>query len=57
MKINFEAIVAALKEIGYHGYFTLEADAYLRAYTADTAFEGMKNLAVAAKKLTDIFEN
>ena len=57
MKIDFEPIVAALKQIGYHGYFTLEADAYLRAYTADTAFEGMKNLATAAKKLTDIFES
>lgn len=57
MKIDFEPIVAALKGIGYQGYFTLEADAYLRAYTADTAFEGMKNLAAAAKKLADIFES
>ena len=57
MKMDFNAIVAALKEIGYSGYFTLEADAYLRAYNKDNAFEGIKKLAAAAKKLANMFES
>ena len=57
MKMDFNAIVTALKEIGYSGYFTLEADAYLRAYNKDNAFEGIKKLAAAAKKLANMFES
>ena len=57
MDIDFVPIVKALKEIGYSGYFTLEADRYLSAYTAETAFDGMKKLAESAKKLADMFEN
>ncbi len=56
MNIDFAAIVSALKEIGYRGYLTLEADRYLNAFTAENAFEGMKNLAVAARRLADMFE-
>ena len=56
MEIDFEEVVKALKEIGYQGYFTLEADSYLNAYTADTALDGIRALAASARKLADMFE-
>lgn len=56
MNIDFLPIVKALKEIGYNGYFTLEADHYLSDFTKDNAFEGLKNLAKSARQLADMFE-
>lgn len=56
MQIDFEKVVKALKEIGYSGYFTLEADTYLKAYTPETVFEGIKELSKAARRLADMFE-
>lgn len=56
MNMDFDAIVNALKEIGYMGYFTLEADQYLRNFTQDNAFDGIKNLAASAKRLAEMFE-
>ncbi len=57
MKIDFAGIVQALKEIGYSGYFTLEAGSYLGKYHAENVFKGMKELADSAKKLAGMFEN
>lgn len=54
MKIDFEAVVRALKEIGYSGYFTLEAKQFLAAYTEENVFTGIKRLADAAKRLADM---
>ena len=56
MNIDFVAVVKALKKIGYSGWFTLEADRYLKSFTAETAFEGIQNLAASARKLADMFE-
>lgn len=56
MSIDFKKMVSALKRIGYKGYFTLEADSFLNAYTADNAFEGVKAMADSAKQLADMFE-
>lgn len=56
MDINFDAIVKALKEINYNGYFTLEADTYLNAYNSDNVFEGVKKLAESARTLANKFE-
>ncbi len=56
MDIDFPPIVKALKEIGYDGYFTLEADAYLKAFNADNVFEGVKDMANAARRLADMYE-
>ena len=56
MNINFNEIVKALKEIKYSGYFTLEADRYLKDYTEENAFDGVKKLAESARKLADMFE-
>ena len=58
MKIDFDAVVAALREINYSGDLTLEADAYLASFTAgdvSRTLEGIKNLADSAKKLRDMF--
>ena len=57
MQMDFDAIVNALREINYDGYFTLEADTYLSAYNADNVFEGIKKLAESARKLADMFES
>jgi sugar phosphate isomerase/epimerase len=56
MQMDFEAIVKALKEIGYSGYFTLEADQYLSAYDREHVFEGMCKMKEAAGKLAEMFE-
>ena len=56
MDIDFSSVVKALKETGYQGYFTLEADQYLRQYTADTVFSGIKKLSESARKLAEMFE-
>ena len=56
MKIDFVPIVKALHDIGYTGYFTLEADAYLKSFTPENAFAGVQNLAAAAKRMAGMFE-
>ena len=56
-QIDFEAIVKALKEINYSGWFTLEADRYLNAYSAENMFDGIKNLAASARRLADMFDS
>ncbi len=56
MQIDYPPIVKALKEIGYSGYFTLEACCYLSAYNKDNALDGVKKLADSARWLADMFE-
>lgn len=56
MDIDFAGIVKALKEIGYNGYFTLEADNYLRGFSAEDVFDGIKDLYAAARRLAAMFE-
>ncbi len=55
MKIDYVSIIKALKDINYGGYFTLEADAYLKDFTLDTVNDGVKNLYLSAKKFEDLF--
>lgn len=57
MDINFDEVVTALRDIGYSGYFTLEADQHYVGYTAETAFERMKLLYDSVRRLADMFEN
>ena len=57
MDVDFDAVVRALKKINYKGEFTLEANSYMKQYTAETALDGLRNMAKAAKKLADMFEN
>ena len=56
MDIDFDAAMRALKEIGYQGYLTLEANSYLQDYTPETVFEGVKNMAETAKQLARMYE-
>lgn len=56
MNIDFIPIVKALKEIGYDGYFTLEASSYLEKFNKDNVFEGVVNLKNSARRLADMFE-
>ena len=56
MQIDFHAIVRALKEIGYNGYFTLEVDQFSKKFTADHIPEAVADMAAAAKKLANLFE-
>lgn len=56
MDIDFAEIVKALREIDYNGYFTLEADNYLRGFSAEDVFDGIKDLYAAARRLADMFE-
>lgn len=56
MQIDFEKAVKALKEIGYSGYFTLEADQYLKNFSVANVEAGVKALSDAARKLADMFE-
>ncbi len=59
MNIEFEPIIKALHDIGYKGYFTLEADTYLSnaGYTAENVFSGIKNMASVARKMANFFDN
>jgi sugar phosphate isomerase/epimerase len=56
MNIDFGAIVKALQEIHYEGYFTLEEDAFLKDYHTSDVFDGVVKLKESAKKLADMFE-
>jgi len=49
-------MIQALKEIGYQGYLTLEADAYLSAYTEENIYDGIVKMAESAKKLSDVYK-
>jgi sugar phosphate isomerase/epimerase len=55
--IDWNAVVKALKDVDYKGEFTLEADTYLNAFNAENVEIGVKNLADAARKLVEMFEN
>ena len=57
MQIDFDAVVKALKDINYQGYFTLETNRYLNDYNEENIFAGIKNMADCARKLADMFEN
>ena len=56
MKINFEKIAKALKEINYKGYFTMEAPTYFNKFTEKNVFKGLKTLAESAQRFDAIFK-
>jgi sugar phosphate isomerase/epimerase len=59
MQIDFDKMIAALKDVGYRGDMTLECDAYIHSFINgdnDKVFEGVKNLADAANKLVEMFK-
>ena len=57
MNIDYAPIVKALKDVGYNGWFTLEAASFLRTSSKDDIKGGVKKLAQAARRLADMFES
>lgn len=57
MKIDFTAVAGALREIGYSGYLTLEADKYLINRKPEEIFHGVKELADSAKRFRNLMES
>ena len=57
MQIDFSAVLHALREIGYTGDMTLEADGYLAAYPDERIEEGIGALARAARRLVDMYKS
>ena len=55
MDIDFHGVVEALKEIGYSGWFTLEAYRYLEGHTKENVFEGVKKLRESAARIETEF--
>lgn len=55
MNIDFAAIVSALKEIGYSGYLTLEADEFLNGYDESNILDGVRKLRESATRLAEMF--
>lgn len=55
MQIDFNAVASALKQIGYSGYFTLEADSFLRAYNKDNIFSGIQQLYSSVVTIVELF--
>jgi sugar phosphate isomerase/epimerase len=51
MKVDFPAVVAALREIGYKGDFTLEADCYYKCFPQEQYPVALQNLANACALL------
>jgi len=56
MKIDFDAVVQALRDIGYSHWLTLEVDRYCNGSTPDNVFEKVQNMAQSARKLAQILE-
>ena len=56
MSIDFEAVTAALKEVGYTGWVTLEAYNYLKDFAPEDAFKGLCDLSAAARRLATMLE-
>ena len=56
MNIDFDEMLYSLAQVDYKGYFTLEADSYLKDFNSENLFEGIKDLAASAKLLTDKYD-
>ena len=55
MQIDYVAIVKALKEIGYSGYLTLEADRYPTDFNESNVEECVKNMLNSALQIDKLF--
>ncbi|MBR6737707.1 MAG: sugar phosphate isomerase/epimerase [Clostridia bacterium] len=57
MKIDFNAVINALKEIGYSGDVTLEVNGYLESKTESEIFEKLKNASSVANKILNMLNS
>ena len=55
MNIDFVEIVAALKEIGYTGWLTLESGTYMQQFDSSNALQGVCDMEKAVRKLAEMF--
>ena len=55
-KVDFDAIIQALCDVGYQGDMTLEATKYLADFTAENYVQGVKNLSASARRLANMFD-
>jgi len=56
MKMDFIPIIRALKDVNYQGWFTLEADQYLSAYSAEQIHIGISRLSEAVHRFENLFQ-
>lgn len=56
MSIDFHAVVKALKEINYQGYFTMEANMFFDGCDQDNIFDKVKKLKQTASELALEFD-
>lgn len=54
MGIDFEAVVQALKDIGYNRWLTLEVDRYCHGSTPENVYEKVVKMAQTAKKIAQM---
>lgn len=54
MNIDFNAVVQALKDIGYAGWLTLEVDRYCHGSTPENVYEKVVKMAQTAKKIAQM---
>ena len=54
--IDFDGVLRALKQIGYQGDFTLEADRYLQDFPDEEIFTGLCNMANDTRRLAQMYE-
>ena len=56
MNMDFATIARALKEVGYQGYATLEADRYLKDFSPEQVLKGLEDMAFAARRFACMVE-
>ena len=57
MDIDFDAVIEALREIGYKGYISLEACEHLRGFAPEAVPAGVAEMAACARRLEKMFQN
>ena len=54
MNIDFDAVVLALKDIGYSHWLTLEVDRYCHDASPENVYEKVQNMAACAKRIAQM---
>ena len=57
MSIDFVPIVKALTDIGYDGWFTMEAGSFYKNFNETNIYSGMEQMYATARKLANMFED
>lgn len=56
-KMDFDAVLRALKDVQYDGYLTLESDRHLERYNENNYVDGVMEMGRVARRLADKFES